>query len=210
MKYSYISVAGTLGVGKTTMVKIIAEEFGHHPVIENFRANPFLERFYKDMRRWAFHSQSFFLLEKIKQLYEVEKMLKKRPVVQDVPIYEDVYSYAKAQLVLGNSHKDEWNLYLDLYKMFKKTIPAPKSIIFLSASISEIHRRVVSRDRKVEEDKEKKAFRSYLKLLQKLNDQWTAAIAKKIKIIKIDTDGFNYVTNKKERKKLVQLLKDKL
>lgn len=207
MNKSYISVAGTLGVGKTTMVKIIAEEFGYYPVVENFRDNPFLEKFYKDMKRWAFHSQTFFLLEKIKQLQMIEKLIKKHPVVQDVPIYEDVYSYAKAQLILGNIHKDEWGLYLDLYEMFKKTIPLPKLIIYLSAPVSEIQKRVVARDRKVEEDKDKKPFRNYLQLLQKLNDDWIASIGKKIKIVPIQTDGFNYITNKKERKRLIDLLR---
>ncbi|MBI4066814.1 deoxynucleoside kinase, partial [Candidatus Gottesmanbacteria bacterium] len=197
-KYRYISVAGTMGVGKTTLVKIIAKEFGHKPVLENFSANPFLPKFYKDMRRWAFHSQMFFLKEKISQIRQIS-LMRETKIVQDTPIYEDVFSYAKAQKLLGNMSNDEWKLYFDFYKSFEDDLIRPDRIIFLSASIEGIYQRIAQRTRDYEVKKKKKEFLRYLKVLDGLNRGWIKNIKKKIKIVEIDTEHFDYVKNKKDK-----------
>src|SRR3989344_8456563 len=101
-KKLYISVMGTLGSGKTTVAGLIARKFNFHLLEENFGDNAFLPRFYTDMKRWAFHSQTFFLMEKTNQMLETRTLLTKKSIVQDTPIQQDVFSYAKAQHILGN------------------------------------------------------------------------------------------------------------
>jgi len=104
-KHLYISIMGTMGSGKTTAARLIADRLSFLLLEENFGENAFLPRFYKDMNKWAFHSQTFFLMEKITQTLETPKLLEKTSVVQDTPIEQDVFSYAKAQHVLG--HMDD-------------------------------------------------------------------------------------------------------
>ena len=134
-----------MGVGKTTVSRLIAKELKLHLVLENFGENAFLPRFYKDMSRWAFHSQAFYLLEKIKQMMETEKTLRKKSVVQDTPIYQDVNSYAKAQYVLGNIDDDEWKLYRKIYFSYEKYLPVPDLIIFLNAPVDVYRERIRKR-----------------------------------------------------------------
>ena len=102
---------GTMASGKTTVAKLLAKELKYKLIEENFGENKFLPRFYKDMKRWAFHSQTFFLMEKVTQMIETGKLLAKKNVIQDTPIQQDAFSYAKAQNVLGNIDDAEWKLY---------------------------------------------------------------------------------------------------
>src|SRR3990167_8714570 len=118
-KRLYLSVMGTMGSGKTTVARLIAKELTFHLIEENFGENAFLPRFYHDMKRWAFHSQTFFLMEKITQMLETPKLLQKYSVVQDTPIQQDAFSYAKAQHVLGNIDDAEWRLYQKIYRSFE-------------------------------------------------------------------------------------------
>lgn len=71
----YITVMGTLGSGKTTAARLLARELNFKLLEENVEENAFLPRFYKDMSRWAFHSQVFFLMEKIRQMLEAKSLL---------------------------------------------------------------------------------------------------------------------------------------
>jgi len=195
----YLSVMGTMGSGKTTAARLIAEHFKFHLVEENFGENAFLPRFYKKMNRWAFHSQTFFLLEKINQLMELQNEITcpsksgcagRSGVVQDTPIEQDVFSYAKAQHVLGNMDDVEWKLYHKIYSSFVPHLPKPDAIIFLDTSIKEIQKRIRTRGRGYE----KKIPKNYLELLDALNRDWIRE-NKKVKIITIPTDGLNIVTS---------------
>lgn len=208
----YLSVMGTMGSGKTTAARLIAQHFRFHLVEENFGENAFLPRFYKRMDRWAFHSQTFFLMEKINQLMEIKKELatsfkngKQSGIVQDTPIEQDVFSYAKAQHVLGNMDDAEWRLYKKIYDSFEPHLPKPDRIFFLETSIPEVEKRIASRGRGYE----KKIPRSYLTLLEKLNCQWLHDNTDR-KIVTIQTDGLNIVTSKAAQSKLLQCVKNSI
>src|SRR3989344_2668829 len=116
----YLSIMGTIGSGKTTVAGLLAKELKFHLIEENFGENAFLSRFYTDMKRWAFHSQTFFLMEKISQMLETPKLFEKHSIIQDTPIQQDAFSYAKAQHVLGNMDDAEWRLYQKNYTSFEQ------------------------------------------------------------------------------------------
>jgi deoxyadenosine/deoxycytidine kinase len=196
---------GTMGSGKTTAARLIAEHFKFHLVEENFGENAFLPRFYKKMNRWAFHSQTFFLMEKINQLMEIGAERKKKSIVQDTPVEQDVFSYAKAQHALGNMDDAEWKLYHKIYASFAPHLPKPDAIIFLDTSIGEIEKRISSRGRAYE----KKIPTKYLELLDKLNRDWLRE-NKKVKIISIPTDGLNIVTSKTAQQQMIATVKNAL
>jgi deoxyadenosine/deoxycytidine kinase len=210
-KHRYISVMGTMGSGKTTAARLLARELKFQLVEENFGENAFLPRFYEDMKRWAFHSQTFFLMEKITQMLETPKLLAKGPVVQDTPIQQDAFSYAKALNVLGNIDDAEWKLYQKIYRSFEPYFPKPDCIIFLETSITTIADRIEKRGRGYE----KKIPLSYLELLDMLNNKWlaenlAAPKGKRIPVVRIPTDGLNIVTSKVAQKELLEIVRKKL
>ena len=194
----YISVMGTMGSGKTTAAKLIARELKFHLIEENFGENAFLPRFYQDMKRWAFHSQTFFLMEKISQMLDTPKLLEKHSVVQDTPIQQDAFSYAKAQHVLGNIDDTEWRLYLKIYRSFEPYFPRPDRIIYLDTSVVALAARIGKRGRGYEQ----KIPQSYLELLDMLNRRWLSE-NKTIPVMIIQTDGVS-------PKKIVEMIKHKI
>jgi deoxyadenosine/deoxycytidine kinase len=209
-KNALISVMGTMGSGKTTAARVIAKALGYQLVEENFGENAFLPRFYSDMKRWAFHSQTFFLMEKINQMLESPKLLAKGGVVQDTPIQQDAFSYAKAQHVLGNIDDAEWKLYQKIYKSFEPYFPKPKLIVYLETSVPVVANRIESRGREYEQ----KIPQSYLELLDMLNHKWlsenAATKGKKIPVLTVQTDDLNIAKSSIAQETLVKLVIKKL
>jgi len=197
--HRYISVMGTMGSGKTTAARLVAKALRFHLLEEQFGENAFLPRFYKDMKRWAFHSQTFFLMEKISQMMETTAILNKRSIVQDTPIQQDAFSYAKAQHVLGNIDDAEWKLYLKIYHSFEPNFPRPHLIIYLETPLSTLGARIESRGRGYEQE----IPQSYIELLDMLNHKWLSE-NKTIPVLTILTDGFNIVTSKRAQDAFVE------
>lgn len=202
-KSVYISVMGTLGSGKTTAARLIADHLGFDLIEENFGDNKFLPRFYKDMRRWAFHSQTFYMIEKISQLFVIPSKLEANSVVQDTPIQQDVYSYAKAQHVFGNMDDAEWELFLKMYHSFESHVPKADYIIYLKTSLSVIKERIRLRKR----DYEQAIPDDYLELLQKLNEEWLQKEMSINKIIMIHTDSLNLVDSSEDIQEFIKTVR---
>jgi deoxyadenosine/deoxycytidine kinase len=196
---------GTMGSGKTTAARLLSRELKIHLIEENFGDNAFLSRFYTEMKRWAFHSQTFFLMEKISQMMDTAKLLSEKSVIQDTPIVQDVYSYAKAQHVLGNIDDAEWKLYQKIYHSFEPYFPAPNLIVYLETSIPVVSERIMARGRGFES----KIPGSYLELLDMLNHKWLTE-NKKAKVLRIETDGLNIVTSRTAQAHLVDQVKKRL
>lgn len=201
-KRVYLSVMGTMASGKTTVAKLLAKELGFRLLEENFGANAFLPRFYQDMKRWAFHSQTFFLMEKITQILETPKLLEKHSIVQDTPIQQDVFSYAKAQHVLGNIDDAEWRLYQKIYRSFEPYFPRPDVIVYLETSLSALQERIGKRGREYEQQ----IPQSYLELLDMLNHKWLTE-NKTISVLTVQTDGLNIVRSRQAQQKLLSVIK---
>lgn len=193
---------GTMGSGKTTAARILAKSLKFHLLEENFGENAFLSRFYSDMKRWAFHSQTFFLMEKITQMLETKTLLEKTSIIQDTPIQQDAFSYAKAQHVLGNIDDAEWKLYQKIYASFEPQFPKPNLIVFLETSIGEIGKRIDARGRGYEQ----KIPQSYLELLDMLNHKWIVE-QKEIPVLTIQTDGLNIVRSRNAQQQLIRQVK---
>lgn len=196
---------GTMGSGKTTAAKLLAEKLKFHLIEENFGENAFLPRFYLDMKRWAFHSQTFFLMGKISQLLTVPSTLKRSSVVQDTLLEQDVFSYGQAQHVFGNMDQAEWRLFQKIYHSFEAYLPKPALLIYLETSVPVLVKRIKNRGRSFENDIQD----SYVELLDSLNHRWLEE-NRKIPVLKIDTDGLNIVTSKRAQETLVEKVRDTL
>lgn len=201
----YLSVMGTMGSGKTTIAKLLSRELNYNLIEENFGENAFLSRFYADMKRWAFHSQTFFLMEKISQMLETSKLLSEKSVIQDTPIQQDAFSYAKAQHVLGNIDDAEWKLYQKIYKSFEPYFSKPDLLIFLHTSVSGLMSRIENRGRGYEQ----KIPESYIELLDMLNHKWLSE-NKSIPVLTIETDGLDIIKSSKARDTIVELVKNSI
>lgn len=201
----YIAVMGTMGSGKTTAARLLAQELRFTLIEENVKENAFLPRFYQDMKRWAFHSQVFFLMEKIKQTIEAKSLLDKASVVQDTPITQDVYSYAQAQHELGNMDDAEWVLYQKIYHEFSTHLPRPDLIVFLDTSIPVIEQRIASRGRGFEQT----IPRDYLELLDRLNRKWLEQNTT-IPVVTVHTDTMDIARNRDAQVQFTSLVRHAL
>ncbi len=199
---TYITVMGTLGSGKTTAARLLSKDFKFKLIEENVKENAFLPRFYADMKRWAFHSQLFFLMEKIRQMMETKSLLEKSSVVQDTPIIQDVYSYAKAQHELGNMDDAEWALYQKIYHEFAPHFPSPDAIVYLDTSIPEIEKRIAERGREFEQG----IPTEYLTLLDNLNRRWLEQ-NKTIPVVVVNTDKLDLARNRDAQTQFVSLVR---
>lgn len=195
----FVSVMGTIGSGKSTAVNLLAKHFQWQVLEENFGENAFLPRFYTDPNRWAFHSQTFFLMEKISQLLPVEGMLSLGSVVQDVPIYQDVYGYARTQYALGNMEESEWRLYHKIFKEFEGYMLKPDLIIYLATSLPIVQERIRKRGRSYELE----IPDTYLETLRRNNEAWLDS-DHGIPIVRIDTDFLNIVRSKKDQSEFLR------
>jgi deoxyadenosine/deoxycytidine kinase len=196
-----ITVMGTLGIGKTTYATFIAERLGYGLVTENYQENPFLPLFYQDMTRWAFHSQTFFLLEKVRQLEDISVSLESSNIIQDTPIFQDVYSYALAQHKLGNMNEDEWLLYTKLYNSVIHHLPKPSMIIFLDATVETIATRIECRGRSFEQT----IPLSYISLLNELNKSLIQT-QKHIPTVFIDCNSVDIVNSEKDKEQVLDMI----
>jgi len=185
-KKSIIAIAGNIGVGKTSLVEFLTSTYNITPFYEPNDENPYLADFYKDMKRWSFHSQLFFLSNKFRIHQQVD--LSEGVVVQDRTIFEDVEIFATALHDMKKISDRDWNTYHQFYKNIIASIKPPDLMIYLKCSIRTIRKRIKIRGREMEQD----IPLSYLKRLDKLYDNWIKNYTLS-KVMVIETDKLDYV-----------------
>lgn len=191
-KFPYITIMGPVGVGKTTVARILGKALGFKIFEEKFENNPFLADSYDDMDRWSFHSQVFFLVQKANQMKKINPLLAKKGVIHEPPIFQDALVFAKARL-----KGREWRLYQMVYQNLIEDLPVPDLIIYLRVGLDKLLLRISSRARGYELNVSKSYW-------QKLIDNGEAFIKKtKIPILTINTNKVNYVKRKSDKDFLV-------
>lgn len=149
-KNALITIAGTVGVGKTTLTAAIAQALGFRISMEKVDGNPYLEDYYADFERWSFHLQVYFLAERFKQ----QKLMFESGYgcVQDRSIYEDVGIFARLQYENGNMSQRDFETYKSLFEAMTMTpyFPAPTLLIYLEGSFEQVIKQIRSRGRQME------------------------------------------------------------
>ena len=186
MKKSFITIAGNIGVGKSTLVSLLAERLGWEPVFEAVAENPYLADFYADMRRWSFHSQVFFLSRRLQQHHD----LLKQPysIIQDRSVYEDAEIFARNLYQQGFMSQRDWQCYTELYQTLALLLQPPDLVVYLQASVSTLRRRIQQRGRAYEQGIEE----AYLSQLNELYDEW-ATYFRLSPVLIVNTDNLDYV-----------------
>ena len=158
-----IVVEGPIGVGKTSLTRLLAEAIGARQVLEVVEENPFLASFYQDPGRYAFSTQSFFLLSRFKQSQELgQGSLFARHVVADY-LFDKDWIFASLNL-----QGDEWELYQDLYRSLRPKLAPPDLVVYLRADPELLLPRIAQRARPFERDMDPE----YLRRLGSAYDAW--------------------------------------
>ena len=181
-----IAIAGNMGSGKSTMVDFLSRTYGVKPFYEPNDDNPYLPDFYRDMRRWAFHSQLYFLSSK----FRLHQELDRTPGVSilDRTIFEDAEVFATALRDMRHIDKRDWATYRVFYEAILDAIAPPDLMIYLRCSVRTLKKRILLRGRPMEQD----VPLSYLRRLQRLYDRWIDDYALS-EVLVLETEALDYV-----------------
>lgn len=182
----HIAIAGNIGSGKTTLTTLLAKHYKYTPHFEEVDNNPYLIDFYKDMQRWSFNLQVFFLRSRFRQLIDIKKKSKK--IVQDRTIYEDAYIFAPNLHAMGLMTTRDFENYSDLFEVMNEFITPPDLLIYLRASVPTLVNNIQKRGREYEE-----AIRlDYITRLNERYEAWITTYTRgKLLIIDLDNNRFN-------------------
>ncbi|MDZ4769305.1 MAG: deoxynucleoside kinase [Chloroflexota bacterium] len=162
----FIAIAGNIGVGKSTLTRLIASAFQWEPFFESAADNPYLPDFYRDMNRWSFHSQVFYLGKRL----EHHRRLVDHPgsVLQDRTVYEDAEIFAHNLYDQGLMSARDYDSYRRLYHAVSSFLPAPDLIIYLRADVDTLLQRIRQRGNEYE----RTIAPDYLARLNDLYEDW--------------------------------------
>lgn len=182
---AFIAIAGNIGVGKTTLTRILMERHHWQGYLEKEIHNPYLADFYGDMKRWAFHSQLFFLKERLKDHLRIQQSAE--TCVQDRTIYEDAEIFARNLFERDMMEERDYACYTDFYQAIAAALRPPDLIVYLRASIWTLISRIRSRGREYEQNIDKE----YLAQLNIGYERWAKRMVQEHRVLVIDTDDNN-------------------
>lgn len=199
-QHPYIAIEGPIGVGKTTLARILGEALSAEILLEVFEENPFLSDFYADRARYAFQTQIFFLLSRYRQQHRViADTCARSTLVSD-------YLFAKDWLFAHlNLTGDELAMYERVHAILGQQIPAPDLVIYLNASTDTLLGRIAHRDRSYERQME----RSYLDDLRRAYDAFFADYTS-APVLALDTDGLDIIRDVDARNEVIAKVKTAL
>jgi deoxyadenosine/deoxycytidine kinase len=182
-RFPFIAIEGVIGVGKTTLARMLAPDFSGDSLLEVFEENPFLGDFYADRERYAFQTQIFFLLSRYRQQHQaVPNALTHGPLFSD-------YTFAKDSLFAHlNLSGDELAVYEKLHNALAEKIPKPDLLIYLRADLDTLMARIAVRDRPYERGMD----RGYIDSLRLAYEGFFTAYSSS-PVLVIDTNNLNII-----------------
>ena len=198
----YVAIEGVIGVGKTTLARLLQPAFDAEIILEVFEENPFLSDFYSDRERYAFQTQIFFLLSRYHQ---------QRRTVQDIVstgrnVIAD-YTFAKDSLFARiNIKGDELGMYYKVHEALAEKIQKPDLLVYLQATTDTLMQRIALRDRPYERQME----RSYIHELNLAYDEFFSKPFDHTPVLTIDSNDLNIIQNTEHLKQVEERIRQSL
>lgn len=198
-----IAIAGNIGAGKSSLVEFLNHTYGIAPFFEPNDENPYLPDFYADMKRWAFHSQLYFLSTK----FNIHQQMDRTPgvVVQDRTIFEDAEIFATALHEMRQIDRRDWETYWNFYETILDAIKPPDLMIYLRCSIRTLRKRISLRGRKMEQG----IPLAYLKRLDRLYEQWIDTWTSS-EVLILDSGKLDYINDLVDRLDVMERIESML
>jgi deoxyadenosine/deoxycytidine kinase len=199
----FVAVAGNIGVGKSTLVRMLAAKLDWEPFYEPVTENPYLADFYRDMNAWSFHSQVFFLTHRLK----AHDQLARHPssVIQDRSVYEDAEIFAQNLFLQGHIQQRDYQTYRDLYETMLRFLPHPDLVVYLRASASTLMGRIARRGR----DYERTISTEYIESLNRLYENWLTNFTL-CPVLTVPGDDLDFVAHPGHLNLIVSKMQEKL
>ncbi|RYZ25706.1 MAG: deoxynucleoside kinase [Chitinophagaceae bacterium] len=196
MKYSFVTIEGNIGAGKTTLSNLLANHYNARLILEQFADNPFLPKFYENPSQYAFPLELFFMAERFKQLKE---LLQQKDLFQNVTISD--YLFTKCLLFAKvNLPDDEFRLYQRLFEIIHQQLIQPDILIYLHAPVNKLQQNIRKRGRTYEQS----IPDDYLFSIQ---ETYTHYIKQhNLRTIFVDASNADFLTNEKHLQVIIDAL----
>lgn len=201
-KIMYISIEGVIGVGKTTLARLLQERFQAELLLEVFEENPFLSKFYEDRARYAFQTQIFFLLSR----YHQQNRFVPNVIKSSKNLITD-YTFAKDALFARiNLQGDELEMYYNVHDALAEKIPLPELVVYLRADTPTLMKRIARRDRPYERQMEE----AYIATLNEAYEDFFEKYYQGVPVLRIDTNDLDIVSNPEAQNFVEQQIRTRL
>lgn len=184
----HIAIAGNIGSGKSTLTRLLARHYGWKPHYEQVTHNPYLEDYYRDIKRWSFPLEVFYLKERFKDLLQLQKQ--QEDIVQDRSIYEGVYVFTANNHDLGNLDDRDFVTYMELFEDMTDVVRYPDLMVYLRCSVGHLASNIEKRGRSYEEQMP-------LRYLENLNRRYEDFVTKQYqgRVLIIEADELDFLAN---------------
>ncbi len=187
----HIAIAGNIGSGKSTLTRMLAKHYGWEPRFEAVEHNPYLEDYYRDIHRWSFNLEVYFLKERFRDLLTIAQS--DHTIIQDRTIYEGVYVFMQNNKAMGHLSERDYETYMELFEQMMSMVRVPDLMIYLRASVPHLVGNIQKRGREYEQAIQ-------LEYLQNLNERYDDFIYHKYvgQVMSIDKDQLDFLNNPKD------------
>ena len=187
----YIAVAGNIGSGKSTLTSLLAKHYGWEARYEAVEHNPYLEDYYRDIHRWSFNLEVYFLKERFRDLIDISQSDK--TIIQDRTIYEGVYVFMQNNRAMGHLTERDYETYMELFEQMMSVVRQPDLMIYLKASVPHLVGNIQKRGRNYEQSIQ-------LEYLENLNRRYDDFIYNKYngRVMIIQKDDLDFLNNSKD------------
>lgn len=200
----HIAITGNIGAGKTTLTQMLGQHYGWGVLYEAVEGNPYLNDFYKDMERWAFNLQIYFLNSRFAQVQKI-RSLTYTTVVQDRTIYEDAFIFARNLYDSGILTERDYQSYLMLFDTMIQAVSAPDLMIYLKADIPKLTQQIKKRGRDFEADISEEYLRNLNAYYEAFVDNYDHG-----KLLIIDVNSMDFANNPDDFKAILDVIDKEL